>query len=61
LRNLIFETRIASQDIDADLDALVAYEHSRTGNEFADVVLALLAEGARRLLLVHNSIGLVAL
>jgi hypothetical protein len=62
LRDLSFETRIVSQDIDADLDALVAYEHSGACNELANVVLALLAEGARRLLgLARNSISLVVL
>jgi hypothetical protein len=38
--------RLFADDVVAQLDAFIADEHRRTGNQFADLVLALAAERA---------------
>ena len=42
----VLEAVVVGDDVVADLDALIADEDGRTGDELADVVLVLVAEGA---------------
>jgi hypothetical protein len=41
----VLETIVVRNDVVADLDALIADEHRRPGDELPDVVLVLVAEG----------------